>query len=46
MKAKKLVKELNKLIEKYGENIDVQTFSCQLGIYKECDEVSRINIKD
>ena|GEM_PF-3815298 len=46
MKAKKLIKELENLINEYGDDIDVQAFSSQLGVYKELYEVKRIWIEN
>jgi len=46
LKAKKLIEELEKLLKEYGTDIDIQTFSSQLGVYKELDEIKRIDIKD
>ena len=46
MEAKKLVEELEKLIEEHGEDIEVQTFSGELGIYNGWDEIKRINIEE
>ena len=46
MKALKLKDKLDELIKEHGEDIDVQTFSYSLGVYKECDEIGRIDLKD
>jgi len=46
LKAKKLIKELENLINEYGDDIDVQAFSSQLGVYKELYEVKRIWIEN
>ncbi|WP_186430900.1 hypothetical protein [Clostridium sp. BSD9I1] len=46
MKVTKLKEKLEELIKEHGEDIDVQTFSCQLGIYKEWDEVERIDLQE
>jgi len=45
LKATKLIEELEKLIEQHGEDIDIQTFSGSLGVYKEWDEIKRIDIE-
>jgi hypothetical protein len=45
MKASKLIKELEELIKQHGENIDVQTFSGELGVYNGWDELKRIIIE-
>jgi hypothetical protein len=46
LKVKKLIGELEKLIEEHGENIDVQTFSGELGIYKKWEEIKRICVEE
>jgi hypothetical protein len=46
LKVKKLIEELEKLIIEHGENIDIQTFSGQLGVYKELDEIKRICVEE
>jgi len=45
LKATELIKELIQLIEQYSKNIDVQTFTGELGIYDDWDEIKRINIE-
>lgn len=46
MPVAELIKELEKLVEKYGEDIDVLTFSNELGIYKCWNEVERIKLSN
>lgn len=45
MKATTLIEELEKLIKEQVTDTDVQTFSGQLGVYKESDEIKRIWIE-
>lgn len=46
LKATQLIEELQKLVKEHGLDIDVQTFSNQIGVYKEIEEIDRIWINN